>query len=86
MISAIENSPSMDVTLNSQEELFFYDMYMTFETKNIDPNTFRQISTSDWRMMKDIRNVVHEKAKVWKAQEEEKLKMKMEMERRLRHG
>jgi hypothetical protein len=83
---AIESSSTMDVAFDSREQIFFYDMYSAYNTKNITPKTFREISTSDWMMLKNVNNATTEKVEVWKEQEKMKEEMKMAMQSRFRNG
>lgn len=80
----------MDVSFNSQEELFFFDMAMAYKEKNILPNDFRKMLTSDWDLIKQISQTIQKKIESYKTKIEEKMKldmeMKAEMQRRRKYG
>lgn len=82
MIAAIENGTGLDINFNSHSEEFFYDMFVASQ-KNITPNQFREISSTDWQAIKRIEAVTSERLKLVQKQKEEEAKMKAEMQRRL---
>jgi len=81
---AIENSNSLEFNYNSPQEHYFYEMFEAYTTKNIMPNDFRNISSSDWSIIKKLSVVSNEKINLFNAQEQQKADMKSEMNKRMK--